>query len=166
MELVAKLVIPTRSKAKISHLLSYPVGAERISEALIDVPQFSTISLNFYAAMGSGLREVGLSGKQGYEFLRVEYLNQATPASDWPIMTLYQRPPQHMWEVTVLPVPRSDRHSVRKYIDESALPLIERWFSDRGQQVRQGSDVLAFFRQSESEEFFTHQVTELHSTLR
>jgi hypothetical protein len=40
-------LIPTRRKAQISHLLSYPVGAGKISAALASVPQIGEIALLF-----------------------------------------------------------------------------------------------------------------------
>ncbi|RYG62456.1 hypothetical protein EON80_23090 [bacterium] len=41
------MLIPTRSKTKIPHGWSYPVGAEVISTALAGVPQFESIHLRF-----------------------------------------------------------------------------------------------------------------------
>ena len=40
-------LIPTRSKGKISQLLSYPIGAERVSSALASVPQYKELVLHF-----------------------------------------------------------------------------------------------------------------------
>ena len=40
-------VIPTAWKHKIPHSLSYPIGSEAISQALIGVPQFDELSLDF-----------------------------------------------------------------------------------------------------------------------
>jgi hypothetical protein len=40
-------IIPTRLKAKISHELSFPIGAEKLSSALLGVPQFMKLSLHF-----------------------------------------------------------------------------------------------------------------------
>src|SRR5215510_5689712 len=41
-------IIPTRHKSKIPHTLSYPVGAKIISNALIGVPQFSDLTIEFW----------------------------------------------------------------------------------------------------------------------
>src|SRR5258707_6825028 len=41
-------IIPTGYKSKIPHTLSYPVGAKAISEALIGVPQFSDLTVEFW----------------------------------------------------------------------------------------------------------------------
>ena len=71
MEETQQIVIPTLSKAKISRYLSYPIGAEHISEALASVPQFAELKLLFYSSkFHTPLR------RGDYEFLRVEYLEQ------------------------------------------------------------------------------------------
>ena len=70
MELDQQFVIPTASRARISHKLSYPVGAERISAVLASVPQLAELRVRFYSGFDIQLR----SGH--YEFLRVEYLNK------------------------------------------------------------------------------------------
>jgi hypothetical protein len=41
-------IIPTAIRSKIPHTLSYPVGAKIISEALVGVPQFSDLTVEFW----------------------------------------------------------------------------------------------------------------------
>jgi hypothetical protein len=99
MEDVQPLLIPTLSKTKISRHLSYPVGAEKVSSALASCVQFPLLKLHFYFRFDNSLR------RGEYEFLRVEYLDNVRPAQEWPIDTLYQRPPQWRCEIVVQPVP-------------------------------------------------------------
>ena len=40
-------MFPTRSKAKVSKLMSYPIGAEALSTALEGIPQSSCVELSF-----------------------------------------------------------------------------------------------------------------------
>ena len=87
MEDIQPYTIPTLSKAKISHLLSYPVGAGAVSTALASVAHLAELKLHFYFQFDNALR------RGHYEFLRVEYLNDATPAEQWPIWRLYGRRP-------------------------------------------------------------------------
>ncbi|NUP12306.1 MAG: hypothetical protein HOW73_40185 [Polyangiaceae bacterium] len=47
-------LIPTKDREQISRNLSYPLGAEAISEALRDSPQFPQLSISFYARPQSG----------------------------------------------------------------------------------------------------------------
>jgi hypothetical protein len=44
----ANAVIPTRYRSKIANSLSYPLGSEVISAALVDVPQFSQLAVSFH----------------------------------------------------------------------------------------------------------------------
>jgi hypothetical protein len=106
MELEQQFVIPTASRVKISQKLSYPAGAESITIALASVPQLTEIRLHFYSWSDRGVRH------GHYEFLRVEYLNDARPLEKWPIQSLYKRPTQGRWEIVVQPVPRTVRHGV------------------------------------------------------
>jgi hypothetical protein len=76
VEDVQPYIIPTLSRAKISHHLSYPIGAAAVSTALTSVAQLPDLKLHFYFGFDHALR----SGH--YEFLRVEYLNNALPAHE------------------------------------------------------------------------------------
>ena len=146
MEDAEKVIIPTLSKAKISRNLSYPIGAEQISAALAATPQLPMLQLHFYSGFNHRLR------RGHYEFLRVEYLNQATPSEKWPISRLYGRPPQYRWEIIVQPVPRVFRHKIKQYIVDSALPQIALWLIERSLLAQRGNDVLAFFYDEEADE--------------
>jgi hypothetical protein len=148
-------IIPTLSRTKVSRNLSYPVGAELVSAALAASVQFPMLKLHFYKGIGSGLQ------RGHYEFLRVEYLNEATPAEEWPIVTLYKRPPQYRWEIVVQPVPRILRYRISRYIIDSALIQIAQWLSERTKLTRRGSDILAFFYDEKTEEFISRQLTRL-----
>ena len=148
-------VIPTLSKAKISSKLSYPVGAERISSALISAPQFPQLKLHFYHWSDNDLKR-GL-----YEFLRAEYLNQPTQMEGWSTYSLYQRPPQYRWEIVVQPVPRVVRHRVKQYILEAALPSLDRWLQARAQLAQRGNELIAFFYNETQDEFETREFARL-----
>jgi hypothetical protein len=156
MEETQQIVIPTLSKAKISRYLSYPIGAEHISEALASVPQFAELKLLFYSSkFHTPLR------RGDYEFLRVEYLNNTKSGEKWPIANLYGRPPQGRWEIAVQPVPRVLRHRIKQYILDSALPQVRHWLVERAQLVQQGSDLLAFFYDEKIEECVLRHATNL-----
>lgn len=146
-------IIPTLSRAKIPRNLSYPVGAGAISEVLVSVAQFQELKLIFYSSkFDIGVRS-GRYEHRSYEFLRVEYLNNAKPGEEWPVKSLFARPPQSRWEVVVQPVPRVLRHKINQYIVKFALPEVRRWLTERTQLSRQGRDLLAFFYDEKAEEF-------------
>jgi len=160
VEDVQLYTVPTASKAKISHHLSYPIGAAAVSLALASAVQLPELKLHFYFWSDLWLRS------RHYEFLRVEYLNNATPAEEFPILRLHKRPPQYRWEIVVQPVPRLIRHRIKQYILESALPEIAGWLSDRAELAQQGSDMLTFFYDEKVEEFQTRPLTRLEPLRR
>jgi hypothetical protein len=155
MDAIQYVIIPILSRAKISRNLSYPIGAERISAALTSSAQLPQLKLHFYSMSDLWLR----SGH--YEFLRVEYLNNARPAEEWPIWSLYGRPPQYRWEIVVQPVPRALRHRIKQFIVETALAQIAHWLDERVQLAQRGSDILVFFYDEKTEEFTPRQLTRL-----
>jgi hypothetical protein len=154
VEAVQPYIIPTLSKSKISHHLSYPVGAAAVSVALASVTQLPELKLHFYWPVRSPL-----SNMKNYEFLRVEYLNNAMPPVD--ASHLYGRLPQYRWEIVVQPVPRANRHRINGYILESALPRIAGWLSDRSELTQRGSDILTFSYDEKAEEFESRALTRL-----
>jgi hypothetical protein len=152
-------VIPTLSRSRIPRNLSYPIGAEAISEELALVPQFSELQLIFFLnkfdidiRSGRGRFE-----QPSYEFIRVEYLKDAKPGGDWPIRRLYGRPPRSRWGIVVQPVSRVLWHRISEYIIESTLPIIRDWLMDRSGLIRNGSDLLAFFYDEGLEEFVSRR---------
>jgi hypothetical protein len=99
-------------------------------------------------------------GKRGghYEFLRAEYLNNASPAEEWPISNLYPRPAQWRWGIVVQPVPRVLRHRIKQYILDTAFEQITSWLDERRDLAQQGNDILAFFYDEKTEEFTPRQL--------
>jgi len=156
VEEIQQFTIPTLSRTKISRNLSYPIGAEQISLALASTAQLPEIKLHFFSSKFN----IGLRNGH-YEFLRVEYLNNARPAEKWPVTSLYGRPPQWRWEIVVQPVLRLVRHRVKQYILNSALPQIAIWLGEHACLDQQGSDILAFFYDEKSEEFIPRRLTHL-----
>jgi len=150
-----EFVIPTFSKTRISQSLSYPIGAELITQALAAVPQLSALRLRFFNSRFDHAFRRG-----HYEFLRVEYLNDARPVHEWPLY-LWSRPQQSKWEVLVQPVPRRVRHAVRLFIVDSAFPQVAEWLLERAQLCQRGNDVLAFFYDEQSEECIARRLTRL-----
>jgi hypothetical protein len=156
MEGIQEIVIPTLSRVKIARSLSYPIGAEAISSALASVAQLPELKVLFYSSkFHSPLR------RSDYEFLRIEYLNNARSGEKWPVGNLYGRPPQSRWEIAVQPVPRILRHQIGQYIVDFALPQMRQWLIERTRLLQQGSDLLAFFYNGETNECTPRQVTNL-----
>jgi hypothetical protein len=116
MEEMKAAIIPTRSKAKISHALSFPIGAERVSVALASAVQFPQLVLDFRSDYFNTVR----SGR--YPFLRV-----MNSCAEKPIARPFSSgvPTLSEWSIAVWPVLRVFRHRVQRYILDSALTQIK-----------------------------------------
>ena len=146
------IIIPTRSKAKISHELSYPIGAERISVALASVAQLPALVLHFRGDWYDRLR----FGR--YPYLRVVYSRIPKPinpesASGIPLF--------NEWEIIVKPVRRSSRHKIQQHMLTAALPQVEEWLRQRADLMQPGNDILTFFYDEDSDIFSEERETRL-----
>jgi hypothetical protein len=151
MEGVSTLIIPTRSKAKISHELSFPIGAERISIALASVKQLPQLVLHFRPDYFNGVRF------GHYPFLGVNYSRAEKPIPfPQSVASLFNE-----WQIRVWPVPRGFRHRIQEYIVGSALPQIKEWLDQRVNLAHPGSDSLTFLFDEKKEEFVPEQVARL-----
>jgi hypothetical protein len=147
VEAIRQAVIQTASRAKIPQFVSYPIGAEAISNALAGTAQFDELKLHFYH-----WQNVHLAWRC-FEVLRVEYWNGVSPVQESPIGLLYPRPLQYTWELVVQPVPRVYRHRTKLYLETTALPMIKEWLEQRNLQSQKGSDILAFFLNEKTDEY-------------
>jgi len=137
VEEVKEIMIPTRSKAKISHLLSFPVGAERISKALADTPQIAKLFLHFQSDRWGHVR----TGR--YPCIRVQHSSRhaemAERSKDSAGVPLFNE-----WEVSIYPVPKIHRHTIQQLIVNIALPQINEWLRTRAELQQPGEQSLIF----------------------
>jgi len=152
----AAYVIPTRTKYKIAHTLSWPIGAEQISRALGTVTQLNELVLYFR----NGFREEEKRRGGIYRLICISYVAPNTSAPYGAYIPLHNR-----WEISVGPVPRTLRHKMHEYILSSALPAIRDWLSARSTLDMGGSEHLTFFYNDKSEQFYS-QTDELLMPLR
>ena len=152
MEDVKTAIIPTRTKAKISHELSFPIGAERISVALAAATQLPQLVLHFRPDYFNGVR----CGR--YPFLRVQYSRAEKPIDFIPpsVASLFNE-----WQIVVWPVPRVFRHRIQQYILDLALPQIKQWLDQRVNLAQPGSESLTFLFDEKKEEFVPEQLVRL-----
>lgn len=135
-------IIPTRGrKSKIPHTLSYPIGAKAVSEALIGVPQFSELTLEF-RFWNQLARHHGTATP--YRVLQVEYYGPS------PLFSASKRMEDNgyyspSWKIAVDAVPRSLRHLIQSKIIAEALPSISTWLlANLLPTKREGSHGLVF----------------------
>jgi hypothetical protein len=130
-------ILPTYTKEKIPHLLSYPVGAKAISEALMGVPQFDELSVGFF--FGNRLRrhhgtpfsllDAGYSGP---------IRNIFTPKVREPYLA-------RRWTISVYAVPQPLRHLIQSKLVNEALPSVRSWLlANPHSSNREGSHSLSF----------------------
>ena len=139
------VLIPTRFKSKIPHTLSYPIGAEAISSALKDVPQFADLALQFWL----------------WKFLHPDRTHVYTV-----LVLSYARAPQSLtsgehdlkygrleprWTIMVRPVPRKRRYLIKTKLEEEALPFARRWLMETGIRDEIGGLTLTFSFDEETE---------------
>jgi hypothetical protein len=148
MEDVKAIVIPTGTKAKISHELSFPIGAEKISMALASTKQLPLLVLHFRADYYYRVRF------GHYPFLRVAYSGAKKAISP---LSANGIPLFNEWEIAVMPVPRVFRHRIQQYILNVALPQVKQWLDERVHLTHEGNDMLTFFFNEEKEEFVPEQ---------
>jgi hypothetical protein len=143
----ATYVIPTRTKYRIAHILSWPVGAEEISRAMTPVSQLTELALHFR----DGFREEGKRRHGIYRVIGVSYVAKPLRINSDPSdgIALFNR-----WEIAVGPVPRILRHKIHEYILSSALPAIRDWLDQRSSLELEGAEHLTFFYNDKSEQFY------------
>jgi hypothetical protein len=112
----ATTVIPTEFKAKLPKHLSYPIGAQALSEALADSPNAHSISLFFGTSQwpASGPRRA-LAGKLSHRILDAEF---------WPAN---YRGTKENWFVNVWAVPCELRYSANRLLREQGLSHLIKW---------------------------------------
>jgi hypothetical protein len=91
-------------------MLSYPLAATEISEALADVPQAQMLTISF------GLYEPMDQRGKPRDILVVRYAGASSVRTEPPITD--------QWSISVAPVPRVIRHQVNARLREEALPAI------------------------------------------
>ena len=114
-------MIPTRYKSKLSHLMSYPIGAGILSNSLAEVPQINDLSVAFFASCQhpNKLENPCKILHIGYSYRRVnltssnEFIDQGYYVEKWNIM--------------VYPVPRTHVNFVKNKIIKEGLEKIRQW---------------------------------------
>ena len=154
MEDVKSIIIPTRFKAKISHELSFPIGAERLSKALLHTPQFNQLSLHFKSDRWRNVsfRRYACIGIE-HSSRRVDMVDRFLDSAGVPLF--------NEWQVNVFPVPRIHRHLIHQHINDRALPEICEWLRKRDHTEQPGEESLAFFFDEEKDTFTSESQSRL-----
>ncbi|HXN49069.1 MAG TPA: hypothetical protein VN893_20625 [Bryobacteraceae bacterium] len=142
-------MIPTGYRTKIPSTLSYPLGAEAISEALEGVPQTGFLVVDFWYWNRQRLVPIF---SQPYRVLSVSYWQA-------PLNTVYRKLYiesgrfEPGWKITVEPVPRRLRHTVQTRLLTEALPRMRRWLiASQNAEGRTGGHNLVFLYDEPADE--------------
>ncbi len=115
-------VIPTAYRAKIAHTLAFPIGAEALSKAFAELPQFTQFEVSFASRQW---RRSNVVGDVLCLVLTVSYRRSGTSLTtgEWAIKHGFLEP---RWQITVHPVFRTIKHKVRTSL-EKAMPGVCSW---------------------------------------
>jgi hypothetical protein len=114
--------LPTLYKARLPRFLSYPLGAQKISEALVEVREFAPIGIWF---TNNAKRDHGT--QRPYEVLEGSYTRESNTVSE-SRMSIEQGWNRPKWSVTVQAVPRELKHEIQVILLNHALPRLKAWF--------------------------------------
>ena len=137
--------IPTRFKDKLPKKFSYPLGAKEISENLIDVPQYSNLSLWFHfkdefwaSSYNKRLREGAI-----INIIEVKYYRLHRHLSS-PHYFVQNEAYEPHGEMRINAVPRKHRFEVNKQLTTNALPIIVNWLKNIGLTNEYKTENLSF----------------------
>ena len=137
-------MIPTRLKAKLPPHLSYPIGAQRISDALAGVPHADELSLTFWAASES--RRL-LAEQLPYAVVVARFRPARKPGYVGSNAMVDAGFFDERWEIEVGPVLRQHRHVAQQLLEQRGMPAIARWLtaSSRRGWTSQGRNIRLVF---------------------
>ncbi len=117
-----KYVIPTRYKARLHQELSYPVGAEALSEGLQEVPQIANLSISFTSPSLAHPMEAN----SPYRVLVAEYNYQPVSLSSSK-QFIEDGWYNENWGLTVFAVRRQVKSLVKTLLAQDGLPRVKNW---------------------------------------
>ena len=106
-------MIPTKSKTKIPHRWSYPIGAELVSQTLKGIPQYDNIYLSFLWINPAS--RLAHHDKSKLHLLTIAYTNPEQIAIN------------ENWSVNVSAVPSELKMSVRDYFQTEIFARVRAW---------------------------------------
>ena len=130
-------ILPTTYRAKIPSTTSWPIGAQELSDALADVPQFEELRLSFSFNM---TQKAGLNQWPRMVIAQFGYWKGANALSVSNDM-IDRKHLERQWEVSISAVPRSERKRLHDaFLQE--LPKASAWLSQH--HTRQAVGRLSF----------------------
>lgn len=116
-------LIPTINRDKLPKHWSYPVGAELVSNALADLPQYNTVDLFFYYRERMSLttfKQDSLERLERLKHFKSTYGFQKIISVIWAL---------NKWGVSIFAVPSEERLQTKQIIQDVGLPRIFQWLN-------------------------------------
>lgn len=122
-------MIPTRHKAKLPRHLSYPIGAEALTEGLGNAPHTEELSVSFWGTpvWPYSRFQRTLAQQQPYKVLVAEFRPFQKPGYRGAQCLVESGWYDEKWLMTVYPVVRELRHLANRLLRERGLPLLVQW---------------------------------------
>ena len=114
-------MIPTSYKSKLSHLMSYPTSAGKLSSALAEVSQINDLSISFFASCQDPRK---LTNPCQILHIGYSYQKVNLTSSNEFIAEGYYEP---RWHIIVYPVARTCVSLVKSKLAEEGLQKIRQW---------------------------------------
>ncbi|MGE3409752.1 MAG: hypothetical protein AB7I37_23240 [Pirellulales bacterium] len=122
-------IIPTSYKAILPKTLSYPIGAEAISEGLADAPNGKEFTLAFYGNPVNAASDFHRTLREGlpYPILVAKYKPPSKPGYSGAQFMVDGGWYDKHWSLHVYPVRRELKHTVGQLLREHGLPALAQW---------------------------------------
>lgn len=115
-------IFQTLFRAKHSHLVSYPLGAEALSQALAGIPQHAAVKCEFVAGNSHQHLDKPLFLVLTASYQRRERNFNDGPDADARGVFLPR------WTITVFAVPKTLRHAVKTALADGLPNILRPWF--------------------------------------
>jgi hypothetical protein len=131
-----KVMIPTRRKDRLAKHLSYPIGAEALTEGLVGAPHAEALTVSFCRTpvWPASRFQKALAEEHPYVVLAAIHQPARKPGYGGAQCLVESGWYDEKWELTVYPVIREMRGSANQALKEQGLPLIVEWLRS-SQQV-------------------------------
>jgi hypothetical protein len=121
-------MLTTDFKSKLPRKLSYPIGAEALSNALANAPFAEKLRLSFHTPNMSHSQFMQiLDRRQPYVILLAEYRPQLSPGYSGANFMMDAGWYEARWELIVYPVLKEQRRLANVVLNEDGLPFVRQW---------------------------------------
>lgn len=123
-------MIPTRYRSKLPGHLSYPIGAQALSEALAGAPHAEALTVGFsddlFAYSAVDFQRL-LRERKPYKILEAEHKPARKPGISASNQSVEEGWFDEKWEIRVFPVLCELRHLANRLLKDQGLPAVAQW---------------------------------------